>query len=152
MNKADQSVCNIFTRTSHHRNVSVVFNTQHLFHRNCFVRTMNLNTPYIGYVHKSARCRAGTYFITTDVSREASSLWKHRETPPKTIWVSVNWPQDKNYNNRIRTKTFQMIKHNTRLINKGIKADVSSVCKYFRMSGMDLIVITGQIVVFKLYY
>lgn len=47
MNEADQNVCNLFTRISHHRNVSVVFVTQNIFHRNRFVRTMNLNTHYI---------------------------------------------------------------------------------------------------------
>jgi hypothetical protein len=44
MNAADQNVCNLFTKLSHNRNVSVVFITQNLFHNNEFVRTMNLNT------------------------------------------------------------------------------------------------------------
>lgn len=47
MNEADQNVCNIFTKLSHHRNMSVVFVTQNLFHRNRHVRTMNLNTHYL---------------------------------------------------------------------------------------------------------
>ena len=47
MNEADQNVCNLFTKLSHHRNVSVVFLTQNLFHRNRHVRTMNLNTHYL---------------------------------------------------------------------------------------------------------
>ena len=47
MNEADQSVCDLFTKLSHHRSVSVVFITQNLFHKNKFVRTMNLNTHYI---------------------------------------------------------------------------------------------------------
>jgi hypothetical protein len=47
MNEADQNVCNLFTKLSHHRSVSVVFITQNLYHRNRFVRTMNLNTHYI---------------------------------------------------------------------------------------------------------
>jgi hypothetical protein len=47
MNETDQNVCNLFTKLSHHRNVSVVFITQNLYHRNRFVRTMNLNTHYI---------------------------------------------------------------------------------------------------------
>jgi hypothetical protein len=47
MNEADQNVCNLLTKLSHHRNVSVVFITQNLFHKNKFVRTMNFNTHYI---------------------------------------------------------------------------------------------------------
>jgi hypothetical protein len=47
MNEVDQNVCNLFTKLTHYRNVSVVFITQNLFHKNKFVRTMNLNTHYI---------------------------------------------------------------------------------------------------------
>ena len=47
MNEADQNVCNLFTKLSHHRSASVVFITQNLYYRNRFVRTMNLNTQYI---------------------------------------------------------------------------------------------------------
>jgi hypothetical protein len=47
MNETDQNVCNLFTKLSHHRNVSIVFITQNLYRRNRFVRTMNLNTHYI---------------------------------------------------------------------------------------------------------
>jgi hypothetical protein len=47
MNEANQNVCNLFTKLSHHRNVSVVFITQNLFHRNRHIRTMNLNTHYL---------------------------------------------------------------------------------------------------------
>jgi hypothetical protein len=47
MNEANQNVCDMFTKLSHHRDVSVVFVTQNLFHRNRFVRMMNLNTHYL---------------------------------------------------------------------------------------------------------
>jgi hypothetical protein len=47
MNEIDQNVSNIFTKLSHHRNVSVIFISQNLFHKNKFVRTINLNTHYI---------------------------------------------------------------------------------------------------------
>jgi hypothetical protein len=47
MNEANQNVCNLFTKLSHHRNVSVVFITQNLFHRNRHIRTMNLNSHYL---------------------------------------------------------------------------------------------------------
>ena len=47
MNEADENVCKLFTKLSHHRNVSVVFLTQNLFHKSPHVRTMNLNTHYL---------------------------------------------------------------------------------------------------------
>jgi hypothetical protein len=46
MNEMNQNVYNIFTKLPHHRNVSVIFLTQNLFHRNKHVQTMNLNTHY----------------------------------------------------------------------------------------------------------
>ena len=45
MNEINQSVTNIFTKGSHHRNVSVIFLTQNLFHKK--QRTISLNTQYL---------------------------------------------------------------------------------------------------------
>jgi hypothetical protein len=47
MAEADESVANIFTKISHHRNVSVFFLTQNLFHKNKHMRTMSLNAHYL---------------------------------------------------------------------------------------------------------
>ena len=43
----DESVANIFTRGSHHRNVSVILLVQNLFHKNKHVRTISLNSHYL---------------------------------------------------------------------------------------------------------
>ena len=40
-------MANLFTKGSHHRNVSVVFLAQNLFPKNKFARTMSLNAHYI---------------------------------------------------------------------------------------------------------
>ena len=45
MSEAGDGVSNIFTKLSHHRNVSVIFLTQNLFFKS--QRTMNLNTQYL---------------------------------------------------------------------------------------------------------
>jgi len=47
MNEADQTVANLFTKGSHHRNVSVVFLAQNLFSKNKFARTISLNAHYM---------------------------------------------------------------------------------------------------------
>jgi len=47
MNEADQTVANLFTKGSHHRNVSVVFLAQNLFSINKFARTISLNAHYM---------------------------------------------------------------------------------------------------------
>jgi hypothetical protein len=44
MNEFGQKVSNLFTKLSHHGNMSVVFITQNLFPKNKFVRTINLST------------------------------------------------------------------------------------------------------------
>jgi hypothetical protein len=46
MNETDQSVANIFTKISHHRNVSVIYVTQNLFPKNKHARTISLNAHY----------------------------------------------------------------------------------------------------------
>ena len=43
----EKDVVNLFTRGSHHRNLSVVLLVQNLFHRGKFMRTMSLNTHYL---------------------------------------------------------------------------------------------------------
>lgn len=47
MAEADDSVANVFTKISHHRDVSVIFLTQNLFHKNKHMRTISLNAHYL---------------------------------------------------------------------------------------------------------
>ena len=47
MAESDESVSNIFTKFSHHRNISIIYLTQNLFYKSRHNRTMNLNAHYI---------------------------------------------------------------------------------------------------------
>jgi len=47
MNETEDSVANLFTKRSHHRNISVVFLVQNLFHKNKQIRTISLNVHYL---------------------------------------------------------------------------------------------------------
>ena len=47
MSETNDSVSNIFTKVSHHRNVSVMYLTQNLFYKSKQSRTMSLNAHYI---------------------------------------------------------------------------------------------------------
>lgn len=47
MQEADEGVANLFTKGSHHRNVSVMLLTQNLFPKNKFARTISLNSHYL---------------------------------------------------------------------------------------------------------
>ena len=47
MCEADESVVRLFTKGSHHRNISVIFLVQNLFHKNKYIRTISLNSHYM---------------------------------------------------------------------------------------------------------
>jgi len=47
MSETNDSVSNIFTKFSHHRNISVIYLTQNLFYKSKQSRTMSLNAHYI---------------------------------------------------------------------------------------------------------
>ena len=47
MDNLTEEVRDLFTKGSHHRNISVVFIVQNLFNQNKFMRTISLNTHYI---------------------------------------------------------------------------------------------------------
>ena len=47
MQETNETVVNLFTKGSHHRNVSVLFLTQNLFPKNKFARTISLNAHYM---------------------------------------------------------------------------------------------------------
>jgi len=47
MQETNDTAANLFTKGSHHRNVSVVYLAQNLFPKNKFARTMNLDAHYM---------------------------------------------------------------------------------------------------------
>ena len=47
MDETDQRVASLFTKNSHHRNISVMYIVQNLFHRGKHHKTISLNAPYM---------------------------------------------------------------------------------------------------------
>jgi len=47
MQETDETVSNLFSKGSHHKNVSVVYLAQNLFQKNKFARTMSVNAHYM---------------------------------------------------------------------------------------------------------
>ena len=70
MQETDETVANLFTKGSHHRNVSVVFLAQNLFPKNKFARTMSLNAHYIILFKNPERCESVCKFGASDVPKE----------------------------------------------------------------------------------
>ena len=42
-----KEVCELFTKDSHHRNISLILITQNLFHQGCYCRNISLNAKYL---------------------------------------------------------------------------------------------------------
>jgi len=80
MQETNGTVANMFTKGSHHRNISVVFLAQNLFPKNKFARTMSLNAHYM-VLFKNPR----------DVSQFANLA---RQMYPKTSQFAVEAYRD----------------------------------------------------------
>jgi hypothetical protein len=66
-----QQVCNLFTKGSHHRNISVISITQNLFHQGRYCRDISLNTKYI-VVLKNVRDKSQFRHLARQVYPENS--------------------------------------------------------------------------------
>jgi len=83
MQETNDTVANLFTKGSHHRNVSVLFLAQNLFPKNKFARTMSLNAHYM-ILFKNPR----------DASQFANLA---RQMYPKTSQFAVDAYKDATY-------------------------------------------------------
>ena len=69
MREADGHVVDMFTKGSHHRNLSVIFITQNLFHQNKGQRDISLNAHYI-IVFKNPRDGAQITYLARQICPE----------------------------------------------------------------------------------
>ena len=71
-----KDVCDLFTKGSHHRNISVILMTQNLFHQGCFCRDMSLNAKY-SVTLKNVRDKSQFQYLARQVHPEDNdSLYK----------------------------------------------------------------------------
>ena len=108
MNEVDDSVANIFPKISHHRNVSIVFLTQNIFHRNKHMRTISLNAHYLvlfknprdvnQFSTLSRQMYAKNWQIAVEAFRDATSR------PHSYLLIDLNSDTDEQY--RLRTNIF----------------------------------------------
>ena len=66
-----KQVCKLFTRGSHHRNLSVILITQNLFHKGRFCRDISLNAHYI-VAFKNVRDKKQFMYLASQVYPEDS--------------------------------------------------------------------------------
>jgi hypothetical protein len=69
MREADGNVVDLFTKGSHHRNLSVLFLTQNLFHKGKAQRDISLNAHYM-IVFKNPRDAGQIIFLARQISPE----------------------------------------------------------------------------------
>ena len=108
MQETNDTVANIFTKISHHRNVSVLYLTQNLFPKNKHARTISLNSHYL-VLFKNPR-DAGQFAILARQmypggSKFAVEAFKDATEKPYG-YLLVDLKPDTNESHRLRTDIF----------------------------------------------
>ena len=99
MQETDETVANLFTKGSHHRNVSVVFLAQNLFPKKQVCKNHESQRALHSSVQESERRESVCKFVRCTQSN-GSSPWKHIRTRCENRTVICCWTSDLN-----RTKT-----------------------------------------------
>jgi len=103
-----KQVCDLFTKGSHHRNISVILITQNLFHQVRYCRDISLNAKYL-ILLKYVRDKNQYMFLARHVYAENSaSLCKAYldETQRPHGYLFLDMSQDTDDRLRIRTDIF----------------------------------------------
>ena len=108
MDVTNESVSAIFTRISHHRNVSVIYITQNIFPRNKFARTISLNSHYM-ILFKNPRDAGQFATLARQMYPEGSTFaieaFKDATSAPYG-YLLVDMKPDTDDRHRLRTNVF----------------------------------------------
>jgi len=90
-----KDVCDLFTKGSHHRNISVILITQNLFHQGRFCRDISLNAKY-SVALKNVRDKSQFQYLARQVHPEDSdSLYKsYLEGTERAHGYLIDFAQD----------------------------------------------------------
>jgi hypothetical protein len=103
-----KDVCDLFTKGSHHRNISVILITQNLFHQGRFCRDISLNAKY-SVALKNVRDKSQFQYLARQVHPEDSdSLYKSylEATERAHGYLILDFAQDTDDRLRYRTNVF----------------------------------------------
>lgn len=106
MTEIDKNVVNVFTRASHHRNLSVFFLTQNLFHKG--QRDISLNSNYI-VIFKNPRDNAQILHFARQIYPENPLFVReafHDATEKPHGYLLIDLKQNTPENYRLRTNIF----------------------------------------------
>jgi adenylate kinase family enzyme len=105
MDEAQGSVSTIFTRTSHHRNITCIFLSQNLFPKNKFARNISLNSNYI-VLMKNCRDKAQISHLARQVYPNNSKFLVeayHDATREPYTYLLLDFKPETDETNRICT-------------------------------------------------
>ena len=104
----DNRVSELFTRGSHHRNISVILITQNIFHKGSRMRDISLNAKYL-VIFKNPRDKAQFNHLArqvyTENSRELTSVYKSATSKPHS-YLLIDLTQNINDLLRFRSDIF----------------------------------------------
>ena len=108
MRESDGRIVDIFTKGSHHRNLSVFYITQNLFHQGKGQRDISLNSSYIIYF-KNPRDKTQIRYLARQVSPENSKFIEdaYRDATKEAHgYLMIDLKQDTSDICRIKTNIF----------------------------------------------
>jgi len=136
MSETNDDVASLFTKGSHHRNVSVMFLTQNLFYKNRHMRTISLNCQYM-ILFKNPR-DAGQFSVLAQQMYPSGFKFAEEayqdatERPFGYLFVDLKPQQDERY--RLRTNIFFRVKSNTCTSKNNKYLCASDLCLFERVT------------------
>ena len=113
MNETDESIANLFTKGSHHRNVSVVFLVQNMFHKNKYIRTISLNSYYM-VLFKNPRDASQFASLARQMypNRSGFAVEAYKDATRETYsYLLIDLRPDQDENLRLRSNIFPGDRH-----------------------------------------
>jgi len=108
MTETNQLVANLFTKISHHRNISVLHLTQNLFDKNKYARTISLNAHYL-VLFKNPRDVTQIATLTRQMYPNSSKFALEAYTDATSVpygYLVVDLKPDQDERCRLRTNVF----------------------------------------------
>ena len=108
INETDDSVANLFTKRSYHRNVIVVFLVQNLFYKNKHIRTISLNAHYLVlFKYQRDASQFASLACQMYAKKSAFAVEAYRDaTREPYSYLSVELRTEQNEDLRLRTNIF----------------------------------------------
>lgn len=109
MRESDGRVVDIFTKGSHHRNLSVFYITQNLFHQGRGQRDISLNSSYIIYF-KNPRDKTQIKFLARQVSPENTKFIEESYADATKVahgYLMIDLKQNTDDTHRIKSNIFE---------------------------------------------